>query len=109
MEAWKTGKTVEVYSGIFNHQVKVDGEIVFKKNWFTLFKERENVFAVSETQDIKVAFGAMNKISVEIISNQKIESEVLEKDEKSEKQQAVEKVKTQKKKTKKKNVDKKSV
>lgn len=103
------GKTVKVYSGILKHQVKVDGEIVFKKNWFALFKERESVFAVSETQDIKVAFGAMNKISVETISNQKIESEVLEKDEKSEKQQAVEKVKTQRKKTQKKTVDKKSV
>ena len=92
------GKMVKVYSGIFKHQVKVDGEIVFKKNWFALFKERESVFAVSETKEIKVAFGAMNKISVETISNQKIENEVLEKDEKSEKQQGVEKVKTQRKK-----------
>ena len=103
------GKTVKVYSGIFKHQVKVDGEIVFKKNWFALFKERESVFAVSETKEIKVAFGVMNKISVETISNQKIENEVLEKDEKSEKQQGVEKVKTQRKKQQKKNVDKKSV
>ena len=98
-------KKVEVYSGLLKHKVKVDGEKVFKKNWFTLFKGREIVLNVSEEKDAKVKFTSMNKIDVEITDKQK-SGEIL-KEANLVEQEDVENVELKEKKSQKEKVAKK--
>lgn len=68
-------KKIEIYSGLFKHSVKIDGKKVFYKKWFALIKSNESVINISETKDVKVVFGAMNKIDIEIIEKSQNEVE----------------------------------
>lgn len=66
---------VEVYSGIFKHNIKIDGKKVFEDKWFPLFKDRNILLNASETLDLQIAFGSMNKITIESIDKQMEETQ----------------------------------